>query len=41
MRLDVAFQVEEDRYSASRGYAPWQAILKDVRPAEIGAVATS
>jgi single-stranded-DNA-specific exonuclease len=31
-RVDVALQFEEDDYSASRGYAPWQAILKDVRP---------
>jgi single-stranded-DNA-specific exonuclease len=33
-RIDVALQFEEDLYSASRGYAPWQTILKDVRPAE-------
>ena len=32
-RIDVAFQLEEDPYSAARGYAPWQAVLKDVRPA--------
>ena len=31
-RIDVAFQLEEDQYSASRGYAPWQAIIKDFRP---------
>jgi single-stranded-DNA-specific exonuclease len=31
MRVDLAFQVEDDPYSASRGYAPWQAILKDLR----------
>ncbi len=31
-RVDVAFQLEDDPYSASRGYAPWQAILKDARP---------
>jgi single-stranded-DNA-specific exonuclease len=31
-RVDVAVQFEEDDYSASRGYAPWQAVLKDVRP---------
>jgi single-stranded-DNA-specific exonuclease len=30
-RVDVAVQFEEDPYSASRGYAPWQTILKDVR----------
>ena len=35
MRFDVAFQLEEDSYSASRGYAPWQAILKDIRPARV------
>lgn len=28
--VDVALQFEEDSYSAARGYAPWQAILKDV-----------
>ncbi len=33
-RLDVALQFEEDDYSASRGYSPWQAILKDFRVAE-------
>jgi single-stranded-DNA-specific exonuclease len=32
-RIDVAFQIEEDQYSASRGFAPWQAIVKDLRPA--------
>ncbi|HEY4362672.1 MAG TPA: single-stranded-DNA-specific exonuclease RecJ [Bryobacteraceae bacterium] len=32
-RVDVVVQFEEDDYSASRGYAPWQAMLKDVRPA--------
>jgi single-stranded-DNA-specific exonuclease len=30
-RVDVAFTFEDDPYSASRGYAPWQAVLKDVR----------
>jgi single-stranded-DNA-specific exonuclease len=30
--IDVAFTFEDDPYSASRGYAPWQAILKDARP---------
>jgi len=34
MRVDVAFQVEEDAYSASRGYPGWAAMLKDVRVAE-------
>jgi len=32
-RLDVALQFEEDAYSAGRGYAPWQMVVKDVRPA--------
>ncbi|HLH43449.1 MAG TPA: single-stranded-DNA-specific exonuclease RecJ [Bryobacteraceae bacterium] len=36
-RLDVALQFEEDPYSAGRGYAPWQAILKDARPAAAAA----
>ena len=30
-RVDVAVQFEEDPYSASRGYAPWQTVIKDVR----------
>jgi single-stranded-DNA-specific exonuclease len=30
-RIDVVFTFEDDPYSASRGYAPWQAVLKDVR----------
>jgi single-stranded-DNA-specific exonuclease len=34
MRVDLAFQLEDDPYSASRGYAPWQAILKDARPTQ-------
>ena len=33
-RVDVVIQVEEDAYSASRGYSPWSAVLKDVRAAE-------
>lgn len=32
-RVDIAFQIEEDAYSAARGYAPWQMIVKDVRVA--------
>jgi len=32
-RLDVAFQLEEDAYSAARGYPPWAAMLRDFRPA--------
>ncbi|MEQ1884438.1 MAG: single-stranded-DNA-specific exonuclease RecJ [Bryobacteraceae bacterium] len=31
-RVDVAMQIEEDAYSAARGYDPWQAIVKDIRP---------
>jgi len=30
-RVDVAFQFEDDAYSAGRGYAPWQVVLRDVR----------
>ena len=30
-RVDVAMQIEEDAYSAARGYDPWQAIVKDIR----------
>lgn len=36
-RVDVAIQFEEDSYSAERGYSPWQAILRDVRPAAAAA----
>jgi single-stranded-DNA-specific exonuclease len=32
-RVDVAFNLEEDAYSAARGYPSWAAILKDFRPA--------
>lgn len=32
-RLDVAFTLEEDAYSASRGYAGWCAVLMDARAA--------
>jgi single-stranded-DNA-specific exonuclease len=31
--VDIAFALEEDAYSAARGYPPWAAILRDVRPA--------
>jgi single-stranded-DNA-specific exonuclease len=30
-RVDVLFRVEEDAYSASRGYPPWCAVLRDWR----------
>ena len=31
MKIDVAFTVEEDPYSASRGYSFWSATIKDFR----------
>ncbi len=40
-RIDLAIQFEDDAYSAARGYAPWQTIVRDVRPATIGARATA
>jgi single-stranded-DNA-specific exonuclease len=33
-RIDVAFRLEEDAYSASRGYPGWAAVVKDIRAAE-------
>src|SRR5262249_53180191 len=30
-RLDVAFTLEEDAFSAARGYPGWQAVLREVR----------
>jgi single-stranded-DNA-specific exonuclease len=38
-RVDLAVQFEDDSYSASRGYAPWQTIVRDVRPAAVAAPA--
>lgn len=32
--VDVAIEIEDDPYSAQRGYAPWCAMLKDIRPAQ-------
>ena len=32
-RVDVVFSIEEDAYSAARGYSPWSATLRDFRPA--------
>jgi single-stranded-DNA-specific exonuclease len=32
-RLDIAFNLEEDSYSAARGYPAWAAMLRDVRSA--------
>ena len=39
-KIDIAFTLEEDSYSASRGYPGWCAVLKDVRPAAAAATAT-
>ena len=33
MKIDAALCLEEDQYSQSRGYSPWSATLKDIRPA--------
>lgn len=35
--LDLAVQFEEDTWGAAKGYAPWQAIIKDVKPAAAAA----
>jgi single-stranded-DNA-specific exonuclease len=32
-KVDIAFQLEDDAYSAARGYPAWAAVLRDVRPA--------
>jgi len=32
-RVDIAFQLEEDAYSAARGYPGWAAVLRDFRAA--------
>ena len=34
--IDVALQFEDDAYSAARGYAPWQTIVRDLKPAAYG-----
>jgi single-stranded-DNA-specific exonuclease len=36
-RVDLAFAIEDDAYSAARGYAPWQIIMKDVKPSAAAA----
>jgi hypothetical protein len=33
--VDLAFCIEDDAYSAARGYAPWQIIVKDVAAATL------
>lgn len=38
-KVDLVVQFEDDQWSASRGYAPWQTIIKDVRPAEVSRAA--
>jgi len=38
-RVDVVFEFKEDAYSAGRGYSPWQAVLRDLHPAEAGSAA--
>jgi single-stranded-DNA-specific exonuclease len=32
-RIDLAFTIEDDAYSAARGYAPWQVMMKDAKSA--------
>ncbi|MGC4055858.1 MAG: single-stranded-DNA-specific exonuclease RecJ [Paludibaculum sp.] len=33
-RVDVALTVEADSFSAKRGYSPWSATIRDIRPAD-------
>jgi single-stranded-DNA-specific exonuclease len=40
-RVDAVFSLEEDPYSASRGYPGWTAVLRDVRAAERAEAAAS
>ena len=40
-QVDVAFTVEEDPYSAARGYPGWCAVLREVRPASQASEATA
>jgi hypothetical protein len=39
--IDLAFSIEDDAYSAARGYAPWQIIMKDAKPAGAALTAIS
>ena len=39
--LDIAFHLEEDQYSADRGYAPWQIVIEDVRSAAVASASQS
>lgn len=34
MRIDAAVSIDDDAFGARRGYAPWGATLRDIRPAE-------
>jgi single-stranded-DNA-specific exonuclease len=34
-RVDITFTLEEDAYSAARGYPGWAAVLRDVRTAKV------
>ena len=34
-RIDVVFELEEDRNSLSRGYSGWSAKLRDMRSADL------
>jgi single-stranded-DNA-specific exonuclease len=40
-RVDLAVQIEDDAYSASKGYAPWQVVVKDVKAGEMQAASAS
>ncbi len=33
-RIDAAVTIEEDSWSARRGFAPWSAAMRDFRPAQ-------
>ncbi|MBI4874353.1 MAG: single-stranded-DNA-specific exonuclease RecJ, partial [Acidobacteria bacterium] len=33
-RIDAAISIDADPFSAKRGYSPWGATLRDIRPAE-------
>jgi single-stranded-DNA-specific exonuclease len=37
--IDLAFSIEDDAYSAARGYAPWQIMMKDAKPAGVACTA--
>ncbi len=39
-RIDLAFTIEDDAYSAARGYSPWQIMMKDAKPAAAAVAAT-